>query len=312
MGSLTGAGSMKTFTSRLSLSFLAVSLLAFGQNPKSAFDASREGERAAPARFEKAVAGLKEGEQALFLYERVERVEDRKSASDPNPATVKIARVFPAGTGIARIALGPDGTPSDAAVYKSDLEKLLGSLTWAATSGKPQREAYEKVTKKQKERIELIDQTRNAFIFTYLGPETRGNRSLSKFHMDPNPTYKPTTRSASLFSKVTGTIWLDDESGQMARIEGEVTDDISFGLFLGKIYKGSRFMQERYEFVPGVWLPSFSQYDFDARKLFSSITVHQRTFSSGYRRVGSPMDAIPIVRAELEKLGGAPAATSRP
>jgi len=303
---------MKTFASGLSLSLLAASLLSFGQISKSAIGAPPEGERTPPARFEKAVAGLKEGEQALFLYERVERVEERKSASDPNPATVKIARVFPAGTGIARIALGPDATPADAAVYKSDLEKLLGSLTWAAKNGKPQREAYEKVTKKQKERIELIDQTRNAFIFTYLGSETRDNRSLSKFHMEPNPNYKPTTRSASLFLKVTATIWLDDASGQMARIEGEITDDISFGLFLGKIYKGSRFMQERYEFVPGIWLPTFSQYDFDARKLFSSISVHQRTFSSGYRRVGPPTDAIPIVRAELDKLEGATSVRAKP
>src|SRR2546422_7803176 len=38
-----------------------------------------------------------------------------------------------------------------------------------------------------------------------------------------------------------------------------------FGLFLGKIYKGSHFMQERYEVRPGLWLASFSQYDFDGR-----------------------------------------------
>jgi hypothetical protein len=312
MGSLSGLGSMKTFALRLSLALLAVSVLSFGQISKSAIGAPADGERTSPAHFEKAVAGLKESEQALYLYERVERVEERKSASDQNPATVKISRVFPAGTGIARIALGPDGTPADAAAYKSELEKLLGSLTWAATSGKPQREAYEKVAKKQKERVELIDQTRNAFIFTYLGRETRGNHALSKFHLDPNPNYKPTTRSASLFSKVTGTVWLDDASGEMARIEGELTDDISFGLFLGKLYKGSRFMQERYELVPGIWLPSFSQYDFDARKLFSSISVHQKTHFSGYRLVGPPAEAIAIVRAELEKLGGAPLVGTKP
>src|SRR6516164_509223 len=110
--------------------------------------------------------------------------------------------------------------------------------------------------------------------------------------MEPNPSYRPPTRSALLFSKVTGTVWLDKESGQMARIEGEVTDDISFGIFLGKVYKGSRFMQDRYEFAPGIWLPSYSQYDFDARKLFSQISVHQKTYASGYRRVGPPSEAI--------------------
>jgi hypothetical protein len=303
---------MKASLSGLCTSLLAVAVLCFGQGAKGRDTSLTDGERADASRFDKAVAGLKEGELALYLYERVERVEDRKSAKDANPASVRTSRVFPAGTGIAHIALGPDATPANAEAYKNEMEKLLDSLVWAAAGGKAQKEAYEKVTKKQKERADLIDQTRNAFIFTYLGEEMRESHALQKFRMEPNPVYKPTSRSALLFSKVTGTVWLDKGSGQMARIDGEVTDDISFGIFLGKIYKGSHFMQDRYEFTPGIWLPSFSQYDVDARKLFSSISIHQKTFASGYRRVGPPAEAVAIVRAELEKLGGASAAAAKP
>ena len=257
-----------------------------------------------PARVSKAVAGLKEAELALYLFERIERVENRKAAGDSNPSDVKVTRVFPAGTGFDHISLGQDSKPANEESYRAELEKLLSYLTWAASSGKQQKEAYEKLQKKQKERAELIDQTKSAFIFTFLEQETRGGRTLSKFRMEPNPNYKPTSRMASIFTKVKGFVWLDDASGQMARIEGDVTDDISFGLFLGKIYKGSHFMQDRYEFEPGVWLPTYSQYDFDARKLFSQISMHQKTLASHYKRVGPPTEAIPIVRAELEKLGG--------
>ncbi len=310
MGSFSNDGVMKRFAPGLFfVAFISAPYpLAYGGDTPAAKDP--DGDRVDSSRFEKAVAGLKEAEQALYLYERIERVEDRKS--DTKPADVKVSRVFPAGTGIAHIALGPDATPTNEASYRSELEKLLSTLTWAATSGKQQREAYEKVNKKQKERLELIDQTRNAFIFTLLGQETRGDRTLSKYRMEPNPNYKPTSRGASIFTKVKGIVWLDDASGQMARIQGEVTEDISFGLFLGKIYKGSRFMQERYEFAPGVWLPTYSQYDFDARKLFSQISIHQKTFASHYRRVGPPADAIPLVRAELEKLGGNTSAAVNP
>ena len=303
---------MLTSSVRFPQTVLILLLLPLAHAWEGNSTAQPEGERAAPARFEKAIAGLKESEQAMYLFERIERVEEKKSATDASQPDVKVARLFPAGTGVAHIPLGPDGVPTNATAYKGDLEKLLSSLTWAAINGKPQREAYEKVTKKQKERAELIDQTKGAFIFTFVGEETRGDRSLSKFRMEPNPNYKPTTRSASLFTKVKGFVWLDDASGQMARVEGDVTDDISFGVFLGKIYKGSHFMQERYEFAPGIWLPSFSQYDFDARKLFSQISVHQRTFASQYRRVGPPSEAIPIVRAELEKLGASAPSGSNP
>jgi hypothetical protein len=58
-------------------------------------------------------------------------------------------------------------------------------------------------------------------------------------------------------------------------------------------------MQERYEMLPGLWMPSFSQYDFDGRKFFSNISIHERTFYSQYRRIGAPKEALIAIRAEL-------------
>ncbi len=72
---------------------------------------------------------------------------------------------------------------------------------------------------------------------------------------DPNPVFKPTTRNAMIFTKVRGTVWIDEQSGELAKIEGSVTEDISISLFLAKVYKGSSFMQERYEIFPGHWFP---------------------------------------------------------
>src|SRR5260370_42372982 len=82
-------------------------------------------------------------------------------------------------------------------------------------------------------------------------------------------------------------------------MEGEVADDISGGLLLEKVYKGGAFMQERYEFRPGLWLVSFSQYDSDGRKIFSSFSVHERTFYTNYRYIGPPKEAIAAIRQEL-------------
>ena len=76
-------------------------------------------------------------------------------------------------------------------------------------------------------------------------------------------------------------------------------EDISLGIFLAKVYKGSHFMQERYEMVPGLWLPTFSQYDFDGRKFLASFSLHERTFYSNYKLVGTPKEALALIRAEL-------------
>jgi hypothetical protein len=267
---------------------------------------------ARPEVFSRVIANQKKGEAALDLYERIERVETRRSPSDAAPPVIKISRVIPSGTGMFRIPVGEDGQPKDSAAYRADLENLARSLAQLVNDSASQRDGLAKYAKKKKDRNDLIDATHNAFLFTFLANEPRGDSILSKYKMEPNPAFKPTSRFTSIFLKVRGFVWIDEACGELARFEGEVTDDVSIGLFLGKIYKGSHFMQERYEFQPGLWLASFSQYDFDGRKVFSGFSVHERTFYSNYRYIGPPKEALTAIRqelghAELDKQRTAPA-----
>lgn len=256
------------------------------------------------ALLDRVLANQKKCDAAMSLYERVERVEMRKNAVDPQTGEVKVSRVVPAGTGVDHIPIGPDGKPSDPDAYHAELVKLERALSWAADDGHAQHDAYEKIAKKQKERDELIDATRTAFLYSFVSTETRAGHLLYKYKMEPNPAYRPTSRATAIFAKVRGFVWIDPAAAQIARVEGEVMGDITVGLFLAKVYKGSHFMQERYELVPGLWMPTFSQYDFDGRKLFSAISIHERTFYGQYRRIGSPKEALASIRAELGKPGG--------
>jgi len=247
------------------------------------------------------LVNIKKSDEAMNSYERIERLEMRKSGTDSSTGEVKVSRVVPAGTGVDHLPIGPDGKPTDPDAYLAELLKLEHALSWAADDGHAQHDAYEKIAKKQKERDELIDATRTAFLYTLVGTETRAGRTLYKYSMEPNPAYKATSRATSIFAKVRGFVWIDPEATQLARVEGEVTGDITVGLFLAKVFKGSHFMQERYEMLQGLWMPSFSQYDFDGRKLFSTISVHERTFYGQYRRIGPPKEALAVIRAELSK-----------
>ena len=254
------------------------------------------------ALIDRVVENQKKSDAAMDQYERLERVEIHKVNGADQSTEVKVSRVVPAGTGAAHLPMGTDGKISDQNAYRAELEKLEKALVWAAETGRTQRDAYEKIAKKRKDRDELIGAARAAFLFTLIGGEQRDGRVLLKYSMNPNPAFKPTSRATSIYPRVRGTVWVDEASGELARIEGEVTEDISLGLFLARVYKGSRFMQERYEMVPGVWLPSFSQYDFDGRKFLSSFSLHERTFYSHYRRVGGPKEALELVRAELKEM----------
>jgi hypothetical protein len=253
------------------------------------------------ALLERVIANQKKNDLAQFTYERQERLEIHKAAAASQPPEIKTSRAVPAGTGIDRIPLGPDGKPMDAAAYRAELEKLERALSWAAEDGRAQREAYEKIAKKQKERSDLIDATRTAFLYTFIARESRGNRILSKYRLVPNPAYKATSRATSMFSKVRGYVWIDEDAAQLARAEIEVTDDISIGGFLAKVYKGSHLIQERYEMAPGLWFATYAQYDFDGRRLFMSFGIHERTSYSQYHRIGPPKEALQAIRAELGK-----------
>ncbi|MDQ1404860.1 MAG: hypothetical protein QOG55_489 [Acidobacteriaceae bacterium] len=254
------------------------------------------------ALFDRVVENQKKNDAAMDVYERLERVEIHKVNGADQSTEVKVSRVVPAGTGAAHLPMGTDGKVSDQNAYRAELERLEKALVWAAETGRTQRDAYEKIAKKRKERDELIGAARAAFLFTLISSEQRDGRVLLKYSMNPNPAFKPTSRATSIYPRVRGTVWIDEASGELSRIEGEVTEDVSLGLFLARVYKGSRFMQERYEMVPGMWLPSFSQYDFDGRKFLSSFSLHERTFYSHYRRVGTPKEALELVRAELKDM----------
>lgn len=248
---------------------------------------------------DRVLTNQKKDEAALNLYERLERLETRKNPNDLVPASIKIARVIPSGTGMDKIPVTADGQPADIEAYRARLESLERALALIVNNNRSQRDAQEKYAKKTKDRDDLIDAARNAFHFTFVGHEPRGDRMLAKYEMTPNPSFKPTSRLTSIFPRVHGYVWIDEQAGELARIEGDVTGDISIALFLGKIYKGSHFMQERYEVQPGLWQPSFSQYDFDGRKFFSGFSIHERAFYSNYRYIGPPKEAIESIRKEL-------------
>lgn len=248
---------------------------------------------------ERVIANQKKDEAALEVYERIERLETRKNASDPSTASIKVARVIPNGTGMDKIPVDTDGKPADTALYRARLEGLERSLALIVDSSRAQREALERYAKRRKDRSDLIEAARSAFLFTFAGRERRGDHVFLKYEMSPNPTFKPTTRLSTILTKVHGYLWIDENADEVARIEGDVTGDVSIGLFLGKIYKGSHFLEERYEVLPGMWQASFSQHDFDGRKFFSGFSIHERASYSNYRYIGPPKKALETIRKEL-------------
>lgn len=256
------------------------------------------------ALLKKVISNQHQDDVAVDLYEHIEHRQARKSAQDPVVIQSQAFRVFPTGTGSDKIPVQSDGQPIEPGAYVEELRKLEKMLLATLNpNSRAQRDAVAKYAKKQKDRAELVDAALQAFTFTWMGHEALGGQTYAKFHLDPNPAYKSTSRVTSIFSHVRATAWLDESTAQLARVDAEIFEDMPFGGGLvAKVYKGGRFILEQAEVAPGIWFPTLYDYNFEGRKFLFTMGAHVRTTLKQYRRVGPPDEALALIRAELNKM----------
>jgi hypothetical protein len=268
---------------------------------------------------DRAIENQHRNDRAIEEFERVERVITRKPDANPAALTDRTDRVLPSGTGTMKLPLAENGVPVSPELYRHWLQIAVSALDIAIHPNERYNQDMVRFQKRRRERSELVDSAPKAFRMKWAGRETRhdpgtphGTRTLAKILLDPDPGYKPTSRFAAVFEHVHATLWVDETQAQFARLEGDITSDISFGAGIaGKIYRGGHFVMEQSEVAPGVWLPTVYTYDVDGRKFLFGFGVHERTEITRYRRVGPPSQSIEIVRAELNNLSAETPARER-
>jgi len=72
---------------------------------------------------------------------------------------------------------------------------------------------------------------------------------------EPRPGFQPHMKESKFLSKFRGSVWVDKGDLQLAKMNVECLDTISFGLFLARFHKGSRFTLEQTRVNDEVWLP---------------------------------------------------------
>jgi len=258
---------------------------------------------------DRAIANQHHNDEALAEFERREHRQARKDESDTLLSEDKTFRVVPTGTGTLRLLLEENGRPVSPELHRRQLRDLEQALRWALepAEGK-QKRRVEKFDKRSRERTEMVDALRDAFLFTWQGREASNGRALVRLLFEPNPAFKPHSRNTEMFRHARAVVWIDEAAAQLVRIEAEIASDISIGGgFLGKIYRGGRFVLEQSQVAEGVWFPVRYDYNFAGRKFFFGFELHEVTLASGYKRIGPPKDALAAVRHELSNAPPAPA-----
>jgi hypothetical protein len=252
-------------------------------------------------RAEKLVANQHKDDEALKEFERIERHADFTGGPNSRPIEDKLFRIVPTGTGTLRILLKDNGTATDPAEYRRELEAWHDVLELMLRTDDPRtKTAYEKYDRRNLQRAQLVDSMLESFSAKWIRREMHSGHLCDVFELNIKPDFHPHNMMQEALMHIVATIWVDRATDQMVRGEAKIMRDISFvGGILGKVYRGGVFSMEQGEVAPGVWEPTKYTYDFEGRKFLFSFGEHQVVDASQYRRVGPPKEALAIVQNEL-------------
>lgn len=175
------------------------------------------------------------------------------------------------------------------------LDKFLSKLRNQSEEEREKRAAKEK-KEREEERAFLRDVV-NAYDFKLVGDETVDGADSWVIEATPRKDFHPTQPHADILSKIKGRIWIEKKEYNWIKVEAESIDTISFGLFLFRIHKGSRFTFENVHLNDEVWLVRRIYINGGARlALFKNENVEQEDEFSNYKKFATSTRILPGVR----------------
>jgi hypothetical protein len=217
--------------------------------------------------------------QARDTYTYMERDEDRRldELGKVKSEDIDVTRmILVNGARFEQLIEHNGQLPSLAAQKKSDedLDKLKHET--------PEDKAI-RVRKDQENRAFLRDLL-EAFDFQLVGEETIDNRPSYVLQATPHPGYHAHGKFAKMFSRVQGKLWIDKQDFGWTKVDGEVTQSFTMGLFVARVLRGSHILMEQTRVTESVWVPRRLEMHASAKILFlKSIDMQRILTYSDYR-----------------------------
>jgi hypothetical protein len=137
---------------------------------------------------------------------------------------------------------------------------------------------------KEQENRSVLRDLLEGFDFRLLGEEVLGGRATYVLTVTPHPGYHARGKYGKIFSKVEGKLWIDKSDFGWIKVEGQVTQSFSMGLFVARVQRGSRIVLEQTNVGDAVWVPERMEVRGSARILcLKSLTVERIFTYSDYR-----------------------------
>jgi hypothetical protein len=123
-----------------------------------------------------------------------------------------------------------------------------------------------------------------AFDFRLVGEEIVDGRPAYVLEATPHPGYHASGKYGKLLSRVQGKLWVDKQDFGWVKVDGEVTQSFSMGLFVARVQRGSHILLEQICLGDAVWVPKRLEVRASAKILFlKSLELEKILTYSDYR-----------------------------
>lgn len=160
---------------------------------------------------------------------------------------------------IARLTLinGRELTPEAQRQEQDRLEEMLNSRGEQARQLRQFDEDEERIGR-------ILRLLPTAFVYQFDGEEM----GCYRLRFKPNPNDEAHTIEARIFHGMSGTLWVDERSKRLARLEGRINENVDFGFgLLGRICRGGWFRLVRVQASAGDWKTKSLEVHLNVRAL---------------------------------------------
>ena len=196
-----------------------------------------------------------------YLY--TERDEDRclDASGRVKSADVDISKIIFVDDAPFEQLVEHNGRLPSAEVQRSQAEKL----------DKLKRETGQERAarlREQQESRSFIREVPKGFDFQLIGEEVVNGRPAYVLRATPHAGYRGHGTYGKMMSKVEGKLWVDKQDYGWVKVDGEVAQPFSMGLFLARVLRGSHITMEQTRFDDGIWMPTRIEVQASAKILF--------------------------------------------
>lgn len=229
-------------------------------------------------------ANYKKERDYTYIDREVESKLDGKGAVKSSESkTYEIMELY--GEQVARLIAKDDQPLSgkDAAKEEEKIQKLTDKRKNESEEERTKRKSEEE--KQRGKNREFVREVADAYDFRLLGSEILDGRDTWVIGGEPRPGFQAHIKEAQMLSKFRGRLWIDKDELQLAKMDVEAIDTVSFGWVLARIHKGTRLIFEQARINGEVWLPQHVSFKFDARvALFKGYNEQDEETYRDYRK----------------------------